>query len=425
MATQQPGNGFPSCVEHGIWTPLPTPPPTRLAAFTLRLKDVHPREFERTKAAGATTFHMVGCTGCFDDHAPQQAVAQAMAAQVRGPGNAGTGDAMIRKASFLYHLGDVVYKDEDKQDEDGNDQREMYNTQFYQPYSDYTRPIFAIAGNHDGKYSPDKRTCAIAHFQRNFCATRVGPSSDNQTDRRPAMRQPYPYWRLSAPGAYILGLYSNIANGGILDDPSQPDAQSQYRWLVAQLADMKRRNAARRRPRAILLAVHYPPYSGARNFAQRGDPTLGPSNATHARPLAAVLQEAFDESGQRPDAVFSAHAHLYQRLTYRHRDGCEIPYVVAGSGGHGPVESLWERCGKTKARRKATPFDAMLPAGMTLPEGETIRVTAYNDASFGFFRVTVGAGVLLGEFFTVDGDTTTLADAFRLDLNTHQITETV
>ena len=210
------------------------------------------------------------------------------------------------------------------------------------------------------------------------------------------MRQPYPYWRLSTPYAYILGLYSNIANGGILDDPSQPEQQPQYRWLVAQLADMKRRNARRKQRKAILLAVHYPPFSGASNFDQRGEPTLGPTNATSARPLAAVLRQAFDESGQRPDAVFSAHAHLFQRLTYRHADGWEIPYVIAGSGGHGPVESLWERCDKTKAPRKKPPFAAMAPIGLKLPAHDTARVVAYNDSSFGFMRVTVGANISAG-----------------------------
>lgn len=398
---QMSGGDFPLCVEHGIWTPLPTPPPSgRLGTFTLRLKDVRPREAERVRVAGAMT------------------------AQVRDPSAGGRGDATIQRTSFLYLLGDVVYKDDDKLDEDPNDQREMYNTQFYQPYSNYKRAIFAIAGNHDGKRSTIPRMSAAEHFQQNFCAPRGGLSPDNQTDQRPAMRQPYHYWRLSTPKAIIIGLYSNIANGGILDDPATPDAQPQYRWLVEQLADIKRRNARRKQRRAILLAVHYPPFSGASNFAQRGEPTLGPSNAVHARPLAAVLRQAFDESGQRPDAVFSAHAHLYQRLTYVHADGWEMPYVIAGSGGHGPVETLWEKCDKSQAPRRKPPFNAVLPQGLTLPAGERARVVAYNDASFGFLRVTVNTATLLVEFFTTDGKVIAQADSFRLDLATHHLAQT-
>lgn len=421
MTTQEPVTNFPPCVEHGIWTPLPTPPPRALRTFTLRLRDVHPAEARRVKTVGAMTFHMAGCTGSFNDHTPQRAVANAMTAQVGSIGSVGIGDARIQRASFLYLLGDVVYKDDNKLDEVGTDQVEMYNTQFYQPYSAYRRRIFAIAGNHDGKRSHDPRTSAAEHFQGNFCAIRDRRSADNQTDQRLAMRQPYPYWRLSTPNAVILGLYSNIANGGILDDPSIQDMQPQYRWLVQQLTSTKRRNALRGQRKAIVLAVHYPPLSGASNFDQRGDPTLGPSNAIHARPLATVLREAFDESGQRPDAVFSAHAHLYQRLTYRHADGWEIPFVVAGSGGHGPVESLWEKCDKTRGRPKKPPFDAVLPPGLTLPAGETAQVVAYNDRSFGFLRVTVAVSTVLCEFFTVDGDTTSLADSFRLDLATHRL----
>jgi len=415
----------PPCVEHGLWTPLPVPPPSgRLKAFTLRLKDVHRREARRIKAAGAMTFHMVGCTGCFNDHMPQHSVARVMAAQVRERGTVGCDDPMIQRASFLYHLGDVVYKDEDTLDEERDDQCEMYNSQFYQPYSSYKRRIFAIAGNHDGKQTHEKSTSAIHHFLLNFCSERAGRTFDNQTDGRCAMRQPYPYWRLSTPQAYILGLYSNIANGGILDNPAAPEAQPQYRWLVRQLAAMKRRNARREQPRPILLAVHHPPFSGASNFAQRADPTLGPSHAIHTRPLAAVLRQAFDESGQRPDAVFSAHAHLYQRLTYHFADGWELPYVVAGSGGHAPVESLWEKCGKGRAPRRRPPFDAVRPPGMTLPAGEAVRVVAYNDTSFGFLRITISGNILLGEFFTTDGNgghVTTLTDTFRLDLAAHQL----
>lgn len=412
---------FPHCVEHGIWTPLLDPPPERLSAYTLRLRDVHPRESARIRLAGAMTFHMVGCAGSFEDHAPQRAVAAAMASQVERPDSPSSGDAQVRPASFLYLLGDVVYKDDNKLDEEGTDQRLMYNTQFYQAYRSYPRRIFAIAGNHDGKRTSDRRTSALEHFQRNFCAPRPGPSPDNQTDQRAAMSQPYPYWRLTTPTAYILGLYSNIANGGILDDPARPHEQPQYRWLVAQLADMKQRNARRRQRRAILLAIHYPPFSGAANFTQRGDPTLGPSQASETPPLATVLQRAFAESGQRPDAVFSAHAHLYQRLTYRHADGWEAPYLVAGCGGHGPIEPLWETCDKKKARPKKAPFAAVLPAGQTLPAHETVQVMAYNDASFGFLRVTVAANLLLGEFFTVDGATVALADSFRLDLASHRL----
>jgi hypothetical protein len=414
-----------ACVEHGIWTPLPAAPPRQLSAFTLRLKAVSPRAHADVKSTGVLTFHMVGCTGDPDDHAPQRSVVRAMATQIRDPGPLGRADEPVGRAAFLYHLGDVAYKEEADHGRAGDGQRDgqraLYRRQFYAPYAGYPRPIFAIAGNHDGKRTPERRTSAIDHFFARFCAGSTRRSTDNRRGRRPAMTQPYPYWRLTTPRVYVLGLYSNIANGGILDNPSRPGERPQYRWLVDQLTDVRRRNARRAHRRAIVLVVHYPPYSGAANFAQRGDPTLGPSHAKDARPLAAILQEAFAESGQRPDAVFSAHAHLYQRLTYRYADGWEVPYLVAGSGGHTPVEKLWEACDGRSTRPKKPPFAAVLPPGLELPAGDQAQVVSYNDQSYGFLRVTVTSGRLVGEFFAVGGDQVRRADVFRLDLATHRV----
>lgn len=413
------------CVEHGIWTPLPTPPSTRLSAFTLRLRTVDPRRHVAIKRAGAMTFHLTGCAGSFTDHTPQRAVAQALTEQASDPSVGGGANSLARKPAFLYHLGDIVYKDDNQEDPEGADQREMYNAQFYQPYTTYPRHIFAIAGNHDGKRHPHPATSAIDHFLANFCAPRSARSPDNATDRRPAMMQPYPYWRLTTPLAYIIGLYTNIANGGVLDDPAQPDAHPQYDWLVAQLRDVQRRNtrAAQRGAvrRAVLLALHYPPYSGTTNFAQRGDPTLGPSNATHAQPLAEVLRQAFAASGQRPDVVLSAHTHLYQRLTHQSADGWETPYLIVGNGGHGPVESMWERCDGTSGAAKRAPFNAVLPPGHTLHAGERARVVAFDDQSFGFARLTVAEGKLVGEYFAVSPGSPRLADSFTLDLERHKL----
>lgn len=200
----------------------------------------------------------------------------------------------------------------------------------------YKRPIVAIAGNHDGKHSPHRHKSAIDHFFSNFCATSRSKSADNGTDAREAMAQPYVYWRLSTPVAEFIALYSNIANGGILDDPSGPEPGPQYRWLLEQLTEYRTGAAKHPQEKALVLAVHYPPYSGAANFPQRGDTTLGPTNAGNSRPLCQVMQRAFEESGQRPDIIVSAHAHMYQRLTYRYAGGWDLPLLIAGSGGHAP-----------------------------------------------------------------------------------------
>jgi 2',3'-cyclic-nucleotide 2'-phosphodiesterase (5'-nucleotidase family) len=73
--------------------------------------------------------------------------------------------------------------------------------------------------------------------------------------------------------------------------------------------------------RAVIVACHHPPASA--------DTTHGGTTG-----LANDLDRAFTAAGFWPDAILSGHAHIYQRFS-RSADGREIPYVVAGSGGHG------------------------------------------------------------------------------------------
>ena len=283
-------------VEHGVWTDVPREPPRKPADFILRPKDVDRREHDRVKRSGVLTFHAVGCTGDFPDHRPQDAVAAAMAAQPR-PGHLGDPAA---KASFFFHLGDVAYKDENRADQARADQRRIYNEQFFAPYTAYPRSIFAVPGNHCGKQSLHGDRSSILHFLDQFCV-RKNKSPDNETDDRPAVTQPYVCWRLDTPVAYFIGLYANVCNGGLLDDPAHPDSRPQYDWLTAQLKDVRGRDRKGSSRRAVLLVVHYPPFSGAAPVPVRGDPTLGPtSNAAAARAAGggagAVLQ------GGRPTA---------------------------------------------------------------------------------------------------------------------------
>jgi hypothetical protein len=149
-----PTAAFPDCVELGVWTKVPAPPPR---SFRLKLKEVDPQGAKAIKGRGVMTFHAVGCTGCHADQQATAAVAAAMAVQVAHPHRFG-GTPAAASASFLYHLGDVVYKkDKDTAGEQSpppqphHDFAQLYDTQFYAPYAPYAPPIFAVAGNHDGK----------------------------------------------------------------------------------------------------------------------------------------------------------------------------------------------------------------------------------------------------------------------------------
>jgi hypothetical protein len=226
--------------------------------------------------------------------------------------------------------------------------------------------------------------------------------------------------------AYIVGLHTNELNGGLLDDPEEND-EPQYAWLVNTLQNIKQAEDGKR----LVLALHYPPYSGASNFSQRGDPNLGPTprrnpGAGLLQPLAVTLQHAFQQAGLYPDLVISAHAHLYPRITYTYTGGHQIPYLIAGSGGHWPVERLAEACDKSVKNDPTTPLSVVSPPGAVLPPGDSAQVESFNDADFVYLRITVDLAnaVIAGEFFTIDvkpDPSPRLFDSFILDLRSHKL----
>jgi hypothetical protein len=188
---------LPDCVELGVWTEIPRDTP---ASFRLKFNNLNNQESQTIKERGVLTFHAVGCTGCHADQQATTKVAAAMAVQVTHPHRFG-GTPVAAPASFLYHLGDVVYK---KDKETAGDQSPplppekrrdfalLYDTQFYAPYAAYSLPIFAIVVARDGKdRDPDGplRKSAIHHFLKNFCGLDDGDPPDNQSSSRPPMKR--------------------------------------------------------------------------------------------------------------------------------------------------------------------------------------------------------------------------------------------
>jgi hypothetical protein len=383
---------------------------------SLSLSAIDRDQDERISSDGVMSFHMTGCTG----HEPAThaaAVANAMRKQ---------------DASFLYHLGDISYDDSEE-----HNRHHMYNRQLLAPYADYPQQIVAIPGNHDGKASPQHKKSAVHAFLGAFCADPAkwpAKWKRNTTDDRPAMIQPYMYWRFDTPLAYFIGLNANISNGGMLDDPAKYwdfTKGPQFKWLVSQLMKVKKRNAAlpAASKRAVFVTVHYPPYSGATNFNVRGDPRVGETPKQARAPyLADALQQAFAKSGQRADVIFSAHAHLFQRLTYTYADGTVMPCLIVGNGGHS-IEQLFEECNGSAGQVKTVPFPAVAPESFSLPAGDCAIVEAYEDKSaeaapgstkgdeYGFIRVTVEQRVLTCTYWNASG---VAGDSFSLNLDTHR-----
>ena len=163
-------------MENGSWAPIPVPPPA--GPLMLKLKDVDADLSSRIKDAEVMSFHITGCTGHYGNDVPGQAVANAMAAQAEDA-RAGGGSEDAKKAAFLFHLGDIIYKDEDKRNPTREDMQKLFNEQFYETYKNYPREIFAIPGNHDGKIKDDEGKSAIDHFMENFCTSDRHISSDD------------------------------------------------------------------------------------------------------------------------------------------------------------------------------------------------------------------------------------------------------
>ncbi|HLX15721.1 MAG TPA: metallophosphoesterase [Bradyrhizobium sp.] len=295
------------------------PIPRRRNNQPVNLADFLPPEIVTAiENAGKISFHAVGDTGAAKVNRAQTAataighetaVADAMVRDTQAPELAGP--------AFFFHLGDVIYNFGEAQ---------YYYDQFYEPFREYDRPIFAIPGNHDGMVfgqgSSAPQVPTLDAFLTNFCASEPGPSPDAGGLSRSVMNQPGVYFTLDAPFVSIIGLYSNVLDSGPGVISSQgghfPLVDDQLDFMTSELQRLKPRRIANER--AVIIAVHHPPLS---------------ADAKHGGSLGIMkdIDSCCNKAGLFPDALLCGHAHLYQRFTRVMKGGKEIPYIVAGSGG--------------------------------------------------------------------------------------------
>jgi Calcineurin-like phosphoesterase len=325
--------------------------------------------------SGQIVFHSVGDTGSVVGPATQSLVADKMVTDFNETNAADV-------PSFLFHLGDVVYY---------FGEATYYYDQFFEPYRDYPAPILAIAGNHDGVVYPKDPAPTLDAFLRNFCATTSAQSSDAGGLLRTTMIQPGVYFTLEAPFVRILGLYSNV-----LEDPGVISGENgqntvldgrQIAFLTAALNRVK----SDKFTGAVIIAVHHPPFTGG---SEHGGSPL----------MLVDIDSACTAAGVWPHAVFSGHAHNYQRFT-RTVNKYQIPFLVAGCGGHSPLA-------KMRATYR-TPYKI----------DNTLTLDSYDDTDYGYLRIIVNATTMSIEFHPQsDGGTTkTPNDTVTIALATHTV----
>jgi len=151
---------------------------------------------------------------------------------------------------------------------------------------------------------------------------------------------------------------------------------------------------------AVLLAVHHPPLS-----------------FSPAKPSSQSLRNDFDQACQQagfwPDAVFSGHAHVYQRMTRTvQADGAsrQIPHLICGAGGY-----------NITASQEVDKSD-MKASDATDPQFRLHQFLTH----YGYMRLTVTPGsrghhgTLRMEFLSPNVNSGSPADVCVLDLDTHQ-----
>jgi hypothetical protein len=325
--------------------------------------------------AGQIVFHCVGDTGSATGPTTQNEVSDKMVSDFSETDSADV-------PSFFYHLGDVVYY---------FGESEYYYDQFFEPYRNYAAPILGIPGNHDGVLWASDPASTLQAYLENFCTAAPAQSPDSGGLLRTTMIQPGVYYTLEAPFVRILGVYSNVLEDpGVISDQNgtYPTLdQRQVEFLTAALERVTSDDFTG----AVIIATHHPPYTGG--SVHGGSPDM-----------LADLDSACTAAGVWPHAVLSGHVHNYQRFT-RSVNGLSIPYIVAGCGGHSPLETM-----RTTVR---TPY----------PVDSTLTLESYDDTDYGYLRIIVNATSLTIEFHPAsDGSTTkTPDDTVTVTLATHAV----
>ncbi len=345
----------------------PLPPATGVLPYRLSLDSVLlAEEIGRIRDSELLVTHAVGDSGGVRDGVYQREVAHFMARDFSRP-------RLQDRPAFFFHLGDVVYF---------RGEADQYYPQFYDAYEHYPAPIFAIPGNHDGESS--RQAESLAAFVSNFCGVAPAyPPDALDIVTRDTMTQPNVYFTLECPLVTIVGLYSNVPEGGEIHD-------DQIDWFIQQLRDAPL-------DRALLVAVHHPLFSADTHHS--GSPEI-----------LRVFKHAILTSGRSPDLVLTGHVHNYQRFTWQF-GAHEIPVIVAGAGGYPNLHELPRPNGEPIH----TPFRS---------HDADVTLESYKDDRHGFLRLEISPTRVVGKYYALPErarDRPNRVDLFQLDLGSHRM----
>ena len=265
------------------------PPPLGQPPYHFDLETAVPGITAEAAKLGHLVFHCVGDTGGIKDPSYQADVASAMKGDLLLP--------VAKRPQFFYHLGDVVYY---------NGQISEYYGQFYEPYDHYDAPILGIPGNHDGD-PIDSTQVSLDGWVRYFMSPAVQVLPESQDAPRVTLSLPNPYFTLNCPFVTIVGMYTNVPEGGSVDSIQQ-------QWLTNEFATAPE-------DKALILALHHPIYSFD-------------DHHSGSAAMADVVQHAINDSRRIPNMVLTAHVHNYQRFEQEIIAGTPTPFIVAGNGGY-------------------------------------------------------------------------------------------
>jgi hypothetical protein len=158
------------------------------------------------------------------------------------------------------------------------------------------------------------------------------------------------------PFATIVGLYTNVPEGGSIDS-------TQQQWVTNEFATAPT-------DRALILALHHPIYS---------------FDVFHSgsSKMADVLENAIRDTGRVPNLVLSGHVHDYQRIEQAIAPGGPTPFIVTGNGGYHNLHAIHSK-----------------PGDKAVDTGAVLKYAAAN--SWGFMTLTVDNSKISGVTVQVD-----------------------